>query len=214
MSASTVFIVDDSLRVLESTAAMLRSYGFHVETFDDPEEFLRELDPERPGVLLLDLRMPGVAGLDVLGRMRELGSTMPVLFLAAHAEIDQVVQAMRNGARDFLPKPTQDEDLVARLQEAAEEDARARAEQEAAKGMLHSIDALSRREGEVLDNVIRGWTNREIADALGICQKTAESHRGRVLKKLGAKNSVELTSRVLLAGYRPQWMNGSTFLGW
>lgn len=213
MVQSTIFIVDDSLRVLESTAIMLRSFGFRVETFDDPACFLAQLDPECPGVVLLDLRMPSIAGLDVLGQLRERGSEMPVLFLSADAEIDQVVRAMKQGARDFIEKPAREEELVSRLRAAIEADYEAGRGRAARREVLVAIQSLSRREQEVLDMVIQGQTNREIGDALGITEKTVESHRTKVYKKTEAKNAVELTSRVLLAGYRPQWMNGSTFLG-
>ena len=175
MSPSTIFMVDDSRRVLDATAATLRSYGFRVETYDDPVRFLREIDPERPGVLLLDLRMPELAGLDVLGRLRERGVLLPVLFLSAHAEIDHVVRAIKGGARDFLLKPVGDEELVARLQDAVEADLRARASRQSKRWIFYGIQTLSPRETEVLDAVIQGQTAREIADQLGI--RTRRSSR-------------------------------------
>lgn len=209
-STSTVFVVDDCRRVLDATASLLQSYGFRVETFDDPAAFLEQLDPDRPGVLLLDLRMPKVAGLDVLARMRDLGSELPVVFISAHAEVDQVVRAMKCGARDFLVKPARDEELVGRLQDAIRDDRRCREARSVALVTLASVRDLSRRELEVLDEIILGLTNREIADRLGISEKTVEVHRGRVIRKVGARNAVELTSKVLLAGYRPTRTLGST----
>ncbi|MCA9757370.1 MAG: response regulator transcription factor [Candidatus Eisenbacteria bacterium] len=208
MDSSTIFLVDDDREFLEGMSARLRSFGFRVEAYPKANFFLDRFDPDRPGILLLDLRPSRSAGLEVLDILREMGSEYRVLFLTIHPEIDRAAQAVET-LRNFLLCPLSDEELAARLQDAVIEDRRVREERAETEDVLRTIRSLTRREREVLDFALRGWTNRTIGRTLGIKEKTVETHRGKVIKKLAVKNCVELTSKVLLAGYRPSSTDGS-----
>ncbi|MEZ4649910.1 MAG: LuxR C-terminal-related transcriptional regulator [Candidatus Eisenbacteria bacterium] len=208
MGPSTIFLVDDDREFLERMSARLRSFGFLVEGYASTESFLERFDPDRPGVLLLDLRPSHSAGLEVLGNPRFAGSHYRVLFLTIHPEIDRAAQAVET-LRNFLLCPLSDEEFAARVQDAVIEDRRGREEQLERQRVLRIIRSLTRREREVLDHALRGLTNRTIGTTLGITEKTVESHRGKVIKKLAVKNCVELASKVLLAGYRPSSADGS-----
>ena len=162
MDSSTIFLVDDDREFLEGMSARLRSFGFRVEAYPKANFFLDRFDPDRPGILLLDLRPSRSAGLEVLDILREMGSEYRVLFLTIHPEIDRAAQAVET-LRNFLLCPLSDEELAARLQDAVIEDRRVREERAETEDVLRTIRSLTRREREVLDFALRGWTNRTIS---------------------------------------------------
>lgn len=194
---ATVFVVDDDAAVRDSLALLLRSVGLASETYASADEFLAAFDPARPGCLVLDVRMPGMSGLELQARLHERRASLPIVFLTAHGDVDMAVQAVKAGAFDFVQKPFRDQELLDKLQAALAQDARLRPERTDADDIRSRIASLTPRELQLLEMVVAGKANKEIAQDLGISQRTVEIHRAHVMKKMKADAVTDLVRLVM-----------------
>lgn len=192
MTEPTVFLIDDDPAVLKALSRLLRSAGHAVESFEGGEAFLRAYNPERPGCLLLDLAMPGLNGLELQRRLAEAGGAPAIVFLTAQGDIPASVRAMKAGAVDFLTKPAADETLLEALRAALARDEANRRTRHELAGLRARLASLTPREREVLELVVTGKLNKQIAAELGTAEKTIKIHRARVMAKLGAGSVAEL----------------------
>lgn len=199
----TVFIVDDDSAVLKSLSRLMRSAKHAALTFSSPQAFLDQHDPHKPGCLVLDVAMPGLDGLQLQQALITRGSEIPIIFLTGHGDIPMSVRAMKRGAIDFLTKPVNDEDLLKAIRLAFKTDHVNRQAQAERRGIEQKLAALTPREREVLEHVIAGQLNKQIADDLGIVEKTIKVHRGRVMEKLKVHSVAELVHLCEIAGVKP-----------
>jgi RNA polymerase sigma factor (sigma-70 family) len=188
----TVFVVDDYAPVRSAVSRLLRAAGFAVAAFASPEKFLAQYDPHTPGCLVLDLDMPAVHGLELQRILATKGSVLPIIFLTGHGDIPKSVQAMKRGASDFLTKPVNDKDLLAAVRVAIERDALARREQAKLSEICARLDTLTPREREVLEHVVAGKLNKQIAHDLGVTEGTIKMHRARVMAKMKVQAVADL----------------------
>jgi FixJ family two-component response regulator len=189
---STVFLVDDDPAVLKALARQLRSAGYRAETFEGAEAFLNHYEPQRPGCLLLDLAMPGLDGLELQRRLREADCGPPIVFLTGQGDIPAGVRAMKSGAVDFLTKPVAEEALFAAIGEALARDAECRRARDELARVRTCLASLTPREHEVLEGVVAGKLNKQIAAELDTAEKTIKIHRARVMAKMRAGSVAEL----------------------
>jgi len=196
----TVFVVDDDQAMRTSLQWLIESTGMQVKTFESADAFLSNFYPERAGCLLLDVRMPGMSGLELQSYLAREGYQLPVIIITGHGDVGMAVKAMRAGAMDFIEKPFHDEDLLRSIQRALEVDQRQRLSRAARADILARVADLTPREHEVMGMVTDGKANREIAVALGVTPKTVEAHRARVMEKMRAESLAELVRMVLIAG--------------
>ncbi|MBE0591733.1 MAG: response regulator transcription factor [Gemmatimonadales bacterium] len=187
-----VYVVDDDVAVLDAIRLLLRSVDIRAETYASAADFLAAFDPEQPGCLVLDIRMPGMSGIELQERLRDMSAMIPIVFVTAHGDIPMAVQAVRAGALDFIPKPFRDQDLLDRVQQAIELDVRHREELADRTELLRRLASLTSREREVFQLVAEGKANKVIAADLGISQRTVEIHRGRVMEKMQARSLPQL----------------------
>jgi FixJ family two-component response regulator len=188
----TVFVVDDYAPGRRSISRLLRAAGFAVTAFASAKEFLAQYDPETPGCLVLDLAMPAVSGLELQGMLADRGSLLPIIFLTAHGDIPKSVQAMKRGASDFLMKPVNDEDLLAAVRVAIQKDRALRREQAELSEIRAHLTTLTPREREVLEYVVTGKLNKQIAGELGTVEQTIKVHRAHVMQKMRVQSVAEL----------------------
>jgi FixJ family two-component response regulator len=193
----TVYLVDDDAEVRGAIEFLLAAEDMPVRSFDRPDAMLAALGPEHRGCLLLDVRLPGMDGLELHQRLMANGVTMPALFISGHGDIPMAVRAVNAGAMDFLEKPFDDTALLARIARAFEHDAEQARAALARAGLRERLDSLTPRERDVLDGIVAGRLNKQIADDLDISPRTVELHRGRVMEKLDAANAADLVRRVL-----------------
>ena len=187
-----VHVVDDDASFRGAVARLLRRLGYEVQTYDSVAGFLADAPEEKAGCVLLDLRMPGRSGLELQEELRNAGLVLPVIFVSAHGDVSTSVRAIRRGAEDFLTKPVSRAELVPAIERAL---ARGEAEQVRktdVDGWRTRYEALTERERAVLDRVVAGRLNKQIAGELGIAIGTVKIHRGRVMTKLGIHSLVEL----------------------
>lgn len=197
----TVFVVDDDQAVRESLQMLAESVGYPSVGFASATEFLQAYDPTRPGCLVLDVRMRGMSGLELQDELVRRGITLPVIVVTGHGDIPMAVRAMRAGAVDFIEKPYRDQLLLDRIQQAVELDARTR-KRIAEKAEIESrLERLTPRERQVLELVVGGRANKEIASDLGISLRAVESHRARVMERMEAGSVAELVQMVMVARY-------------
>jgi RNA polymerase sigma factor (sigma-70 family) len=196
----TVFVVDDDNSTRELLVWLMKRSDLAVEAFPDARSFLDAFAAERPGCLVLDLNMPGMSGLDLQQHLKEQGVLLPVIFLSAGADIPKAVRAVREGAVDFIEKPFDYKRVVELVRQCLQRDRELRAGRERRKAVSDRLGQLTQREREVLDLVVAGKHNREIAEALDISIKTVEAHRARLMEKLGVGSLVELVQAVAAAG--------------
>ncbi len=192
-----VYVVDDDTGVLDAIRLLLRSVGLASRGFSSADEFLEAFDPEAHACIILDLRMPGMSGLELQARLRELGSVTPIIFVTAHGDVPSAVEAVKGGAVDFIQKPFQDQKLLDKIHQALAQDAALRAERRRKAEILERIRQLTPREAEVMALVVQGKMNKSIARELGISQRTVEIHRARVMEKMGARSVQELVQMIL-----------------
>ncbi len=192
-----IYLVDDDEALRDSLAWLLVSQGFKVAAFASAEDFLKAWRPEFNGCLLLDVRMPGMSGLELHERLRAQYSTLPIIFITGHGDVPMAVAALKKGAVDFIEKPFNDTELLRLVSQClvTEQEHRARRRQDAE--VSRRLDQLTQREREVLDLIIAGKLNKQIADVLGISIKTVEVHRARVMEKMAAQSLAELVQTVM-----------------
>lgn len=188
----TIYVVDDDEGVRNSLRFLLRSVGLATRPFASAQEFLQSYDPKLPGCLVLDVRMPGMSGLELQQQLNLRGAIIPVIFITGHGDIPMAVEAMQHGAFDFLQKPFRDQDLIDRIQRALERDARSRAALAHHDKIRDRFNSLTPREREVLALMTRGKPNKVMAGELGVSQRTVEIHRARVMEKTGAASLAQL----------------------
>lgn len=189
---ATVFIVDDDAQVRESLKDLIRSVGLRVELFASAQEFLRSQHPDAPSCLVLDVRMPGLSGLDLQKKASEAGLEIPIIFVTGHGDIPMTVRAMKAGAIEFLTKPFRDQDLLDAIQQALERSGKAREQQAVTKELRRRFALLTPREREVMEGVVAGLINKEIGAELSISEKTVKIQRHQVMEKMGARSLPEL----------------------
>jgi two-component system response regulator FixJ len=194
-----VFIVDDDAAVRDSLGLLLRSVGLRHESYSSASDFLETYDPARPGCLVLDVRMPGMSGLELQEELQKRHSTLPIIFLTAHGDVPMAVAAVKAGAVDFVQKPFRDQDLIDKIHHAINQDSRIREKLADRQKILSRIDSLTPREREVMDMVVDGKANKVIAIDLGLSQRTVEIHRARVMRKMNADSVSQLVQMVMRA---------------
>ena len=187
-----VFIVDDDEAMRRSLSSLFRSVGLRVEVFASAQDFLRCTPPNLPGCLVLDVRLPGLSGLDLQRRMAEANLDIPIVFITAHGDIPMSVRAMKAGAVEFLTKPFRDQDLLDATHLGLERDRETRAQRADSQELHNRYHSLTSREREVMACVVAGSLNKQIAAELGMSETTVKVHRHRVMEKMGADSLAEL----------------------
>jgi FixJ family two-component response regulator len=200
MSTPIVYIVDDDPAVCRSTAMMLQAHGLESRSYPSADEFLRTFDPAAPGCLLLDLRMPGMTGEELLRTLRQGGVHVPVIIVTGHGDVPAAVRTMRLGLVDFLQKPVNHDMLISTVRDALGQDARRRVDEAGRREEQERIGRLTPRERELMGFLAKGQTSKEIAAALGVSVKTVDNHRAHLLSKLSASNVAELAAIAVRAG--------------
>jgi len=188
----TVFVVDDYAPVRRSISRLLRAAGFAVAAFPSADEFLAQFDPQTIGCLVLDVAMPALNGLELQHILEKAGSLMPIIFLTGTADIPKSVEAMKHGASDFLTKPVNDEELLAAVRVAIEKNRALRREQAELSEIRARLATLTPREREVLEYVVAGKLNKQIAGDLGTVEQTIKVHRAHVMEKMRVQSVAEL----------------------
>jgi RNA polymerase sigma factor (sigma-70 family) len=196
----TVFVVDDDSSTRELLSWLMKRNGLHAEVFPDAHSFLKGYKPGSPGCLVVDLNMPGMGGLELQQYLKESGVSMPVIFLSGRADVPKAVRAVREGAIDFLEKPFDYKRVVALIEECLARDAEACDAQEKRRAHSARMSQLTQREREVLELVVAGRMNREIAEQLDISIKTVEAHRAKIMEKLEVNSLAELVQAKLAGG--------------
>jgi len=191
-TAPIVFVVDDTLAVREAITSLLASVGLRVQTFGSARDFLGHPRPDAPACLVLDVRLPGLSGLDLQRELAHIGSAIPIVFISGHPDIPISVQAMKAGATDFLTKPFRDQQLLDAVQAAIDRDREQRARMAEIAGLRHRYESLTPREREVLTLVVAGLRNKQIASRLGTSEITVKAHRHQVMHKMKANTVVDL----------------------
>jgi FixJ family two-component response regulator len=198
--APTVYLVDDDPDLLKALERLLESVGLRVTTFLSARQFLDSYDPDAPGCLVLDLELPGFSGLELQRALEQRGSSMPIVFLTGRGDIPASVQAMKHGATDFLTKPVDDTRLIAAIEEALARDEaqrRARAERDL---LARRLASLTERERQVLERIVAGRLNKQIAAELGTVEKTVKFHRANLMRKMGVRVAADLVKLAERAG--------------
>jgi FixJ family two-component response regulator len=203
VSAPTVFVIDDDAAVRASIKDLLESCGLRSECFETTEQYLQSERSEGPSCLVLDVRLPGVSGLDFQRRLADEGFQIPIIFITGHGDIPMTVKAMKSGAVEFLTKPFLDRDLLDAIRQALERDQATRDHQSELSELRERYKTLTTREREVLDLVVSGMLNKQIASALGNSEVTVKIQRGRAMKKMKAGSLAELVKMAGLLGVPP-----------
>jgi FixJ family two-component response regulator len=188
----TVFVVDDDPSILRALTRLLRAGGHAVSAFRSPRDFLAQHDPAVPGCVVLDLAMPGLNGLELQTALAASGCQRPIIFVSGHGDVPSSVRAMKAGAVDFLTKPVSEENLLAAIRRAIERDHLMRQARAELQAIGERLNKLTPREREVLQHVVSGQLNKEIAADLGTVEKTVKVHRSRVMEKMGVRSLADL----------------------
>ncbi|MEQ9068621.1 MAG: response regulator transcription factor [Gimesia chilikensis] len=189
---ATVFVVDDDPAIRKSLRWLIESVGLKVQTHELASEFLESYSPDHPGCLVLDVRIPGMSGLELQEKLRERGYDIPVIIVSGYGDVPLAVRDMKAGAVDFLEKPVSDQVLLDYIQKGIERDIQNKANREQNKELVERKATLTRRENEVMKYVVSGFSSREIAEKLNVSFKTVEAHRAKIMKKMQAKSVPKL----------------------
>ena len=195
----TVFIVDDDPAIRFAMQALMDSVHIPHEIYDSGDAFLENVVESRPGCLVLDIRMPGLGGLELQEELLRRGSTLPIIFITGHGDVPMAVEAMQKGAVDFIQKPFRDQELLDRIRQALRTDQERRHEQQQHAEVAERLARLTNREREVFDLVVTGKPNKVIAYELGVSQRTVEIHRARVMEKMQARSLADLVKMHMTA---------------
>jgi FixJ family two-component response regulator len=194
-----VYIVDDDEALRDSLIWLLESTGLKSLAFDSAENFLAAYNPRMNGCLVLDIRMPGMSGLELHEKLLSMHSTLPIIFITGHGDVPMAVSALKKGAIDFIEKPFNDQEMVKLIRTALAEDLKRHDARRQEAEAQRRIEGLTPREREVLDLIVAGRLNKQIADDLGISIKTVEVHRARVMEKMGVNSLAELVQHVMIS---------------
>ncbi|MDP9014091.1 MAG: response regulator transcription factor [Pseudomonadota bacterium] len=187
-----VYVVDDDDGMRRALDTLLSTVGYKTAVFSRPSEFLANFKADAPGCLVLDIRMPDMSGLEVQQHLNRLGSMLPVIFITGHGDVPMAVQAMKEGAFEFIQKPFRDQDLLDRINHALKQDAETRSTVARRAEVQHRLDSLTPRERQVMDMVVDGAANKVIAIDLNLSERTVEIHRAKVMEKMGARSVAHL----------------------
>ena len=185
-------MVDDDASMRHSTECLIRSIGLSAMTFASADQFLKHKRPDTPACLLLDMRMPGLSGLDLQKELAQAGVDIPIIFVTGHGDIPMTVQAMKAGAIEFLTKPYREQDLIDAVREGLKRDSAARTEQTKLQDLKRRFDSLTPREREVMTLVVSGLLNKQIAAQLGSTEQTVKFHRSHIMQKMQAVSLADL----------------------
>ena len=197
-----VFVIDDDVAMRATLSSLFRSMGLRVELFGSAHEFAQIKMPDLASCLVLDIRLPGVSGLDFQAELAEADIRIPIIFMTGHGDIPMSVKAMKAGAVDFLTKPFRDQDILDAVSRALERDQKRRGSEKAVSELRILFDALTSREREVMTLVVAGLMNKQIAAKLGITEITVKVHRGHMMRKMKARSLVDLVAMADLLGIR------------
>jgi FixJ family two-component response regulator len=192
MSEAIVFVIDDDESIRDALKSLIRSVGLSVETFASAHDFLQRQRPDIPGCLILDVRMPGLSGLDLQRDLTDANIQLPIIFITGHGDIPMSVRAMKAGAVEFLTKPFRDQDLLDAIQQALERDRLTRSQRADNAELLNRYHSLTPRETEVFGLVVKGLLNKQIALQLGTSEITVKLHRRQVMEKMHADSLADL----------------------
>jgi FixJ family two-component response regulator len=200
-----VFVIDDDVAVRTTLSSLFRSVGWRVELFGSAHDFAQIKMPDVASCLVLDIRLPGVSGLDFQAELAEAGIRIPIIFMTGHGDIPMTVKAMKAGAIDFLTKPFRDQDILDAVVKAIERDQKRRDSEKGVSELRIRFDSLTTREREVMTQVAAGLMNKQIAPKLGITEITVKVHRGHMMRKMKARSLIDLIGMADLLGmHRPQ----------
>jgi two-component system response regulator FixJ len=191
-SAPTVYVVDDDDGMRNALHTLLSTVGYTTATFSRAQDFLQKFKPDEPGCLVLDVRMPEMSGLELQQQLNRMGSMLPVIFITGHGDVPMAVQAMKEGAFEFIQKPFRDQDLLDRINHALQHDAENRKSVARRAEVMRRLESLTPRERQVMDLVVDGGANKVIAIDLGLSERTVEIHRAKVMEKMGARSVAHL----------------------
>ncbi|CCE10799.1 Nodulation protein W [Bradyrhizobium sp. STM 3843] len=201
--SSVVIIVDDDAGIRSSLDSLFRSVGLETRLFGSPAELLGSALPDRPGCIVLDVRLPGVSGLDLQGQLTRQGIRYPIIFMTGHGDIPMSVRAMKAGAVDFLSKPFRDQDMLDAVTAALARDAQSRAEAAAQEDIRAQYETLTAREREVMGYVTAGLMNKQVAGLIGLSEITVKIHRGNVMRKMNVRSFADLVRKAEALGISP-----------
>ena len=191
-ASPVIYVVDDDDGMRRALDTLLSTVGYKTAVYSRPTEFLANFKADAPGCLVLDIRMPDMSGLEVQQQLNRMGSMMPVLFITGHGDVPMAVQAMKEGAFEFIQKPFRDQDLLDRINHALKQDAENRSTVARRAEVQHRLQTLTPRERQVMDMVVDGAANKVIAIDLNLSERTVEIHRAKVMEKMGARSVAHL----------------------
>ena len=197
-----VFVIDDDISVREGLSALFRSVGLDVKAFASAADFLQSKLPDGPSCMVLDVRLPGLSGLDFQAELTKANIQIPIVFMTGHGDIPMTVRAMKAGAVEFLPKPFRDQDMLDAVQTGLEQDRERRKRAGDTSKLQASFNTLTPREREIMALVTAGLMNKQIAGEIGVSEVTVKLHRGNVMRKMGAKSLAELVRMADALGLR------------
>jgi two-component system response regulator FixJ len=202
-TAPIVYVVDDDDGMRRALDTLLSTVGYKTAVFSRPSEFLANFKVDSPGCLVLDIRMPDMSGLELQQHLNRIGSMLPVIFITGHGDVPMAVQAMKEGAFEFVQKPFRDQDLLDRINHALKQDAENRNTVARRAEVLHRLESLTPRERQVMDLVVDGAANKVIAIDLELSERTVEIHRAKVMEKMGARSVAHLVKLHLTLNDKP-----------
>jgi FixJ family two-component response regulator len=199
-----VFIIDDDAAIRSSLSSLLRSVGLQATTFSSAAEFLSSNKPDVPSCLVLDVRLPGIGGIEFQAELAKANIRLPIIFITGHGDIPMTVRAMKGGAVEFLTKPFRDQDLLDAVRVGLDRDGERREREQARSGVVGAYETLTSREKEVFSLVTSGLMNKQIAGKLGVSEITVKVHRGNAMRKMGVRSLAALVRMADLLGIRQQ----------